>query len=43
MKSVLSGIALMILVSGVAWSVMQSQKTSSGEAFVSENNSVRLD
>ena len=42
MKSVLMGIGLMIVVSGVAWVVTGTQETSSGEAFVSSNNSVRL-
>lgn len=43
MKSVLLGIGLMIVVSAGAWLVMDNQATSSGEAFVSANNSVRLD
>lgn len=42
MKSVLMGIGLMIVVSGVAWIVTDTQKVSSGEAYVSSNNSVRL-
>lgn len=43
MKAVFLGIALMVVVSGIAWIVMESQATTSGEAFVSSNNSVRLD
>ncbi len=43
MKSVLTGICLMVIVSGLAWIVMGSQATTSSEAFVSSNNSVRLD
>ncbi|MEP1209922.1 MAG: hypothetical protein ABJM29_21550 [Rhizobiaceae bacterium] len=42
MKSVLMGIGLMIVVSGIAWFVTGTQEISSGEAFVSSNNSVRL-
>lgn len=43
MKSVLLGICLMIVVSCSAWLVMDSQAKSSGEAFTSSSNSVRLD
>lgn len=43
MKSVLLGICLMVVVSVGAWAVMGTQATTSGEAFVSKNNSVRLD
>lgn len=42
MKSVLMGIGLMIVVSGIAWIVTGTLETSTGEAFVSSNNSVRL-
>ena len=42
MKSVLMGICLMVAVSAVAWIVTGTQETSSGEAFVSSSNSVRL-
>ena len=43
MKSVLTGVCLTVLVSGVAWLVLESQMTTSGEAQVSSKNSVRLD
>lgn len=43
MKSVILGIAAMVIISAVSWIVMGTQSTSSGEAFVSQNNSVRLD
>ncbi len=33
----------MVIVSALAWGVMRSQETTSGEAFVSSNDSVRLD
>ncbi len=32
----------MVAVSAIAWVVTGTQETSSGEAFVSSNNSVRL-
>ena len=43
MKAVLYGLGLMVITSVVAWAVTDTQATSSGEAFVSEHNSVRLD
>jgi len=43
MKSVLFGLAAMVVISVVAWAVMGTQATTSGEQFTSENNSVRLD
>jgi len=42
MKSVLFGICAMVIVSAIAWAVMGSLSESSGDAFVSKNNSVRL-
>ena len=42
MKSVLTGIGLMAIISVIAWGVLGTQSQSSGDAFVSENNSVRL-
>ncbi len=41
MKSVLTGIALMIVISVAAWGVAQTQRTSSADAF-SVPESVRL-
>jgi hypothetical protein len=41
MKSVLIGILLMIVVSAVAWGVVQTQNTSSADAYTTP--SVRLD
>jgi hypothetical protein len=41
MKSVLTGIALMIVISVAAWGVAQTQSTSSADAF-SSSDSVRL-
>lgn len=43
MKAVILGIAAMLVISFASWVVMGTQETSSGEAFVSQNNSVRLD
>ncbi len=43
MKSVLIGIAAMIVISAIAWGVAQTQTTSSADAFSSSNQSVRLD
>lgn len=43
MKSVLLGIGLMVVVSVIAWGVLGTQRQSSGDAFVSNNHSVRLD
>ena len=43
MKSVVVGIAAMIIISLGAWIVLGSFSQTSGDAFVSENNSVRLD
>jgi len=43
MKAVLMGLGLMVFVSVVAWAVLGTQVTTSGEAFVSNNSSVRLD
>lgn len=43
MKSVIYGLAGMFIISAVAWAVMGTQAETSGEAFVSQNNSVRLD
>lgn len=43
MKSVLMGIGLMVFVSVIAWIVTGTQETTTGEAYVSSNNSVRLD
>ncbi len=43
MKSIVLGLGLMVLVSGIAAIVMGSQETSSDNAFVSTNNTVRLD
>jgi len=43
MKSVILGIAAMIIISAISWVVMGTQSTTSGEAFVSQNDSVRLD
>ena len=43
MKSVLLGLCLMAIVSTLAWVIVGTQVKSSGEAFVSQNNSVRLD
>jgi len=43
MKSVLIGIAAMIVISAIAWGVTQTQKTSSADAYSSSNQSVRLD
>jgi len=42
MKSVILGIAAMVIISAVSWVVFGTQATSSGDAFVSQN-SVRLD
>jgi len=42
MKSVLFGIAAMVIISAIAWVVTGTQTTSSGDAYVSQN-SVRLD
>ncbi len=41
MKSVLTGIALMIIISVVAWGVTQRESVSSASAY-SSSNSVRL-
>ncbi len=43
MKSVLLGLSLMAIVSTIAWAIVGTQTQTSGEAFVSQNNSVRLD
>ncbi len=43
MKSVVTGIGLMIVVSALAWMITGAQETASDEAHVSSNNSVRLD
>ena len=43
MKSVVLGIAAMLIISAASWLVMGTQTTTSGDAFVSQNNSVRLD
>lgn len=43
MKSVLIGIAAMVLISAGAWLVTESVATSSADKYVSQNNSVRLD
>ena len=43
MKSVLIGIAMMIVISTIAWGVAQTQETLSADAFSSANQSVRLD
>ena len=43
MKSVLSGIVLMVVVSMIAWGVIGSQIEGSGVANTSINGSVRLD
>ena len=43
MKSVLSGICLMVVVAGLAWVILGTQSVTSGESFLSSNDSVRLD
>lgn len=43
MKSVLTGIAMMIVISAIAWGVAETQVTSSADAYSSSNQSVRLD
>lgn len=43
MKSIVLGIAAMIVISAISWVVMGTLSTNSDEAFVSQNNSVRLD
>lgn len=43
MKSVLSGIFAMCLISVGAWVVLQQFDTSASDAFQSPNGSVRLD
>ena len=43
MKSVLSGIGLMVVVSVLAWGVIGTQVEGSGSANTSSNGSVRLD
>ena len=41
MKSIFIGIVLTVIVAAIAWGVTKSQKTTSADAFSSEN-SVRL-
>ncbi|MEM9278875.1 MAG: hypothetical protein AAGA76_09895 [Pseudomonadota bacterium] len=43
MKSVMYGLSAMVVISIIAWAVMEGTATSSGERFTSQNNSVRLD
>ena len=43
MKSVLLGIALMIVISVVGWTAMGTFRVGADEANVSRNNSVRLE
>lgn len=43
MKSVLHGIGAMFIISFIAWAATGTFATTSGEQFVSQNNSVRLD
>ncbi len=43
MKAVILGIVAMIVISAVSWVVLGTQATTADEAFVSQNNSVRLD
>ena len=43
MKSVLYGLAAMVVISLIAWAVLDSQSSTSAENFVSQNDSVRLD
>lgn len=43
MKSFLLGVCLMVGISIAAWGVLGTQATSSGDAFVSPNATVRLD
>lgn len=43
MKSVLVGIAMMIVISAIAWGATQTLVTSSADAYSSSNQSVRLD
>lgn len=43
MKSIVLGIGLMIAASIIAWAVLGTQQQDTGQALVSDNNSVRLD
>ena len=43
MKSVLYGIAAMVVISAIAWGVTGTMSVSSDEQYTSPNNSVRLD
>lgn len=43
MKSVLSGIGLMFVISVIAWGVIGTQIEGTGEANTSNNGTVRLD
>ena len=43
MKSIVLGVAAMIIISAAAAMIMGTQATTSGNEFASQNNSVRLD